>query len=1185
MEAAVKTALSIRVLASISALSISLFLAQVPLLAQDACRFAGAADGSGLTLVGNAALVGNVLRVAPSVGNQDGAAWCSAKSAVAGGFETAFAFQITGLVNTGADGLTFVIQNSAPDALGTYGYGIGYDGMPNSLAVEFDTWQNYWDPDANHISVNTGGTGPNSSDHSFSRGVTSAIPNLSDGAIHMAKIAYTPGSLRVYLDSFFTPVLTVAVDLSTVLSLDSGKAWVGFTSSTGGAWENHDILLWDFSNSGTCSILCGAAVPDSAGYATAVPFAALAAPLYCSQGFSCDWDFGDGTPHSASPSPSHYYAATGSYTWTLRVTGNGLSCSKSGALQVTPTMQGACAQVPPFLPMGQTATGVQAQGADHNFSCDDGAYPGEAIRLGGWPDEGRAWFHFAAGSPGEALAVTFDWMDDGAAADWKELDVYDWQTGSWTTAHAWNDRDFAEHVTTLPVCLEPSNIGFLGMVRLGFWASADSNLHLRSVKVSATDASALSLASLVPTRGGNGGPVSVHLDGSGFQNGASVLLRRSGTADIFAAISGVDPCGLGLSAQFDLTGAPTGIYDLVVANPASAPSTLPGAFTVETSRPADLWVDVVGRNVLRGGRSQTYYITYGNNGNQDALVVPLWIEFPKWIAFELGTPLQPPNQDPAYPPVDFSQIPVFCQTDTDTVIPLVLFRIQPGVTGTLPIRLTASDDPQYAHVPFTITATLNPPMLEASDLGARREDGTSTAALACEFSIAGEALNILGVIFPPADCAASIGAFALNNYVTLLGMAATGQGANAGSYEQLAAGVVSTLADCGTDFIPGAGQVANAVGVALGAKDVIDNCAGPFADAARALFGGSTVVSGDPNDKAGPTGYGDARYFRAAEPLRYAIFFENRPDASAPAQVVTITDPLDASVMDLSTFALGSITIGTRVITPPPGLASWSSDVDLRPSMNLILRIQAGLNISSATASWTFTSLDPATMQLTEDPLAGFLPPDVHSPEGQGSVLFSLDPKAGLAQGTPIANKASIVFDLNAPMDTPTWSNSVDAIPPHSSVLPLPAITTSTSFTVRWSGTDDGAGISDYTITVSEDGGPAAPWLIGTAATSGTFTGVFGHTYAFASQAYDGAGNAEAAHAAPDASTRLQAPMLPGDCDGDGQVSIGEVQKAINMFLGTLPPGCGVDCNGDGSISIGEVQKVINGFLGMASSC
>ena len=60
---------------------------------------------------------------------------------------------------------------------------------------------------------------------------------------------------------------------------------------------------------------------------------------------------------------------------------------------------------------------------------------------------------------------------------------------------------------------------------------------------------------------------------------------------------------------------------------------------------------------------------------------------------------------------------------------------------------------------------------------------------------------------------------------------------------------------------------------------------------------------------------------------------------------------------------------------------------------------------------------------------------------------------------------------------------------------------------------------------------------------------------------------------------------VPGDCDGSGTVTIGEVQKAINMFLGIEPPACNVDCDGNGIVSIGEVQKVINAFLGISNSC
>ena len=41
-----------------------------------------------------------------------------------------------------------------------------------------------------------------------------------------------------------TPVLAADVELETLLSRNAGLAWFGFTSSTGGAAENHDVLAW-----------------------------------------------------------------------------------------------------------------------------------------------------------------------------------------------------------------------------------------------------------------------------------------------------------------------------------------------------------------------------------------------------------------------------------------------------------------------------------------------------------------------------------------------------------------------------------------------------------------------------------------------------------------------------------------------------------------------------------------------------------------------------------------------------------------------------------------------------------------------------------------------------------------------------------------------------------------------------
>ena len=56
--------------------------------------------------------------------------------------------------------------------------------------------------------------------------------------------------------------------------------------------------------------------------------------------------------------------------------------------------------------------------------------------------------------------------------------------------------------------------------------------------------------------------------------------------------------------------------------------------------------------------------------------------------------------------------------------------------------------------------------------------------------------------------------------------------------------------------------------------------------------------------------------------------------------------------------------------------------------------------------------------------------------------------------------------------------------------------------------------------------------------------------------------------------------FLPGDCNGDGKVSIDEIQKSINCFLGKQSGCCDKsDLNSDGTVSIDEVQKVVDAFL------
>jgi HYR domain len=289
-------------------------------------------------------------------------------------------------------------------------------------------------------------------------------------------------------------------------------------------------------------------------------------------------------------------------------------------------------------------------------------------------------------------------------------------------------------------------------------------------------------------------------------------------------------------------------------------------------------------------------------------------------------------------------------------------------------------------------------------------------------------------------------------------------------------------------------------------------------------FGLQTIVSGDPNDISGPTGAGSPRWVPAEQLFTYQVFFSNEPTASAPAQTVTVTDQLDTTKFDLSTFSFGLISFGNHVATPPPGSTSYSTLVDLRPAENLLVQINAQLNTSTGLLTWDFSSIDPSTGQPTTDPTAGFLPPDNSPPDGEGDLLFSVKPKAGFPTGTQISDQATVKFDVNPSIDTSVWTNTIDSVPPVSHVSALPSIETATSFPVSWSGTDDASGIEGFTIWVSDNGGPFSIWLTNTQTTSATYTGVKGHTYSFYSIAQDQAGNAEAAKTQAEAATTVGGP-------------------------------------------------------------
>lgn len=208
-----------------------------------------------LNLIEDAAVVSDILRINPSEQLASGAAWYKEKQNIADGFVTDFEFRISEIDSIwnpnwmGGDGFAFVIQNESATAMGDIGGGMGYMGITNSVAVEFDTWYNseYNDPNENHISIHTNGTGENSAHHDYSLGSNATIFNMSDGVDHTIRIAYSSNTMDIYYDNLTTPFFSVIIDIEALLDLDAGCAWVGFTAAGYNAWENHDINSWYFT--------------------------------------------------------------------------------------------------------------------------------------------------------------------------------------------------------------------------------------------------------------------------------------------------------------------------------------------------------------------------------------------------------------------------------------------------------------------------------------------------------------------------------------------------------------------------------------------------------------------------------------------------------------------------------------------------------------------------------------------------------------------------------------------------------------------------------------------------------------------------------------------------------------------------------------------------------------------------
>lgn len=236
---------------TIFALSISLIATTV---SANSFVFNNFTSTNGLQLNNNAAIATDsnarqVLRVSPALGSQAGSAFSTTPISLNSdlSFSTKFAFNFNNQFNGGADGLVFALQTVSNTA-GSIGGGIGYQGITNSIGIEFDNWDNGWSDgySDNHVGIDLNGN--------INSVALTASPFFLDSAQDLfAWVDYNGNAdlLEVRLNNVdvrpTASLLSYTVDLTQALG--SSNAYAGFTSATGWAGANHDVISWEFRDS------------------------------------------------------------------------------------------------------------------------------------------------------------------------------------------------------------------------------------------------------------------------------------------------------------------------------------------------------------------------------------------------------------------------------------------------------------------------------------------------------------------------------------------------------------------------------------------------------------------------------------------------------------------------------------------------------------------------------------------------------------------------------------------------------------------------------------------------------------------------------------------------------------------------------------------------------------------------
>ena len=201
-----------------------------------------------VSVLGSAQILdNNCFLITPAVPTQSGGVWYDNAIDFSNDFTIYYQNYFGSNDANGADGMALVFKRTSDPVIGGSGGGVGYEGITQSMIVEFDTYKNTDrnDPVNDHISIMKNGISNHGTTSNLAGPIQASASsvNIEDGRDHEVKIEWITSTqtFNVYFDCILR--LSLTEDLKNTIFGGDSSVYFGFVGSTGGAVNIHRVCF------------------------------------------------------------------------------------------------------------------------------------------------------------------------------------------------------------------------------------------------------------------------------------------------------------------------------------------------------------------------------------------------------------------------------------------------------------------------------------------------------------------------------------------------------------------------------------------------------------------------------------------------------------------------------------------------------------------------------------------------------------------------------------------------------------------------------------------------------------------------------------------------------------------------------------------------------------------------------